>query len=43
MKKLSIVGVLSILTLTFAFGTFEKASNFGEEQGFHVAEKAITG
>ncbi|MEX3911082.1 MULTISPECIES: hypothetical protein [Bacillus] len=43
MKKLSIIGVLSILTLTFAFGTFEKASNFGEEQEFHVAEKAITG
>ncbi|WP_263315924.1 hypothetical protein [Bacillus swezeyi] len=43
MKKLSIIGVLSILTLTFAFGTCEKAINLGGEPEFHVAEKAITG
>ncbi|MEC1260396.1 hypothetical protein P9D34_08065 [Bacillus swezeyi] len=41
MKKLSIIGILSILTITFAFSPLEKAITV-EAPGFHVAEKAIT-
>ncbi|ASB89057.1 hypothetical protein OZL92_18380 [Bacillus sonorensis] len=41
MKKLSIIGILSILTITFAFVPLEKAIT-GGTSGFQVAEKAIT-